>query len=373
MLSRIVAALGVVVCAAKPSTGLRPVLPAKYNALVAGSTGSSFSEVAKVISVDMPTLQPDEALIEVRYAGVNGGCETFRARGDHLFAQNKDIVDFALGAEGVGVVAAVGGDVRDVAVGDSVCFVNAAFAEYSTAKASTLWKIPEASPEYVGLRISALTSCAMLEETGNLQAGETVLVTAAAGGAGHFAVQLAKLRGAVVVGTCSSEKKAAVLRALGCDHVVNYKELQGCTLAEAFRKVCPQGFDVVLEGVGGAMLKASLEALGPKGRLLQIGYISEYPHNGGAEQEAAQHDLEAGDLFWKRKTVQRGEQVIIGNAWPDFSKVATSKGRVLSLFRDGQLRSIVDEVPFDGLASVSTALDHMLSGNTVGKVVVKIS
>lgn len=348
---------------------LRPV-PATFEALVAGRAGSSFSEVARVVSVETPALAPDEVLVQVCYAGVNGGCETFRARGDHMFAGNRESSDFALGAEGVGLVAAVGAEVTEVAVGESVCFVNAAFAEYATSKASMLWRVPEASPEYVGLRISALTACAMLEETGQVRAGETVLVTAAAGGAGHYAVQIAKLAGATVVGTCSSERKARVLEALGVDHVINYKAHDD--LAAAFRAVAPGGFDVVLEGVGGRMLKAALDALAPRGKLLQIGYISEYPHNADRDAEAGAHDLAADDMFWNKETVRRGDQVIIGNAWPDFASVVKKKDRVLSLFAEGGLTSLVDEVPFEGLASIPAAIDHMLSGTTVGKVVVKV-
>ena len=356
------------VVATKPAT-VRPV-PTSYKALVAGAAGESFRDVAKVAVVDTPALAADEVLVEVRYAGINGGCETFRARGEHAFAGNRGEADFALGAEGVGVVAARGAEVTNVEVGDAVCFVNAAFAEYATSKASLCWKIPAAAPEYVGLRISALTSCAMLEKTGKVKQGERVLVTAAAGGAGHFAVQIAKAAGAFVVGTCSSERKAAALRELGCDAVVNYKQ-EDC--AAAFKRICPDGFDVVLEGVGGRMLAAALEALAPDGRLLQIGYISEYPHNDRAGDEAAAHDLATPNLFWNKETVRRGDQVIYGNAWPsDFSEVAPCKERVLGLFESGQLTSLVDETPFEGLESVPAAVEHMLSGTTIGKVVVKI-
>ena len=209
------------VVATKPAT-VRPV-PTSYRALVAGAAGESFRDVAKVALVDMPALAADEVLVEVRYAGINGGCETFRARGEHAFAGNRDEADFALGAEGVGVVAARGAEVTNVEVGDAVCFVNAAFAEYTTSKASLCWKIPAAAPEYVGLRISALTSCAMLEKTGKVKRGERVLITAAAGGAGHFAVQFAKLAGCTVIGTTSSPAKAAALCKLGCDYIINHR------------------------------------------------------------------------------------------------------------------------------------------------------
>ena len=122
-------------------------VPKTFRALVAESAGSSFSDVASVIEIETPELEKDEALIRVEYAGVNGGCETFRARGEHSFEQNKDATNFRLGAEGVGVVVAVGSEVDNVAIGDAVCFVGSAFSEYSTTKARMLWVIPEATEE----------------------------------------------------------------------------------------------------------------------------------------------------------------------------------------------------------------------------------
>lgn len=349
-----------------------PAIPSKYRALVAKAVGSSFSEVAKVKNIPTPLVDEDEALIQVKYAGVNGGCETFRARGEHAFAGNAKATDFGLGAEGVGIVIAVGSDVTNVRVGDAVCFVGSAFAELSKCKASMLWNIPEALPEYVGLRISGLTACAMLEQTGKLKRGEKVLITAAAGGAGHFAVQLAKLAGCEVVGTCSSDAKAKVLKDLGCDHIINYKTQN---VEAELKRLAPNGLDAVLEGVGGKMLQTALECLAPKGRLLQIGYISEYPHNPDAASESSKNEVDASDLFWKKQTIQRGKQTIYGNAWPqDFSVVADSKDRVLSLFHNGSIRSIVDNTSeFEGLESISDAISHMLSGKAIGKVVVKIS
>eukprot|EP00537_Pseudo-nitzschia_pungens_P012817 CAMPEP_0172385572 /NCGR_PEP_ID=MMETSP1061-20121228/3236_1 /TAXON_ID=37318 /ORGANISM="Pseudo-nitzschia pungens, Strain cf. pungens" /LENGTH=380 /DNA_ID=CAMNT_0013114655 /DNA_START=110 /DNA_END=1252 /DNA_ORIENTATION=- len=346
-------------------------VPKVFRALVAGSAGDSFSDVATVVELDVPEPKSDEALIRVAYAGVNGGCETFRARGEHSFAGNKDATNFRLGAEGVGHVVAVGSEVENVSVGDAVCFVGSAFSEYTTSKASMLWVVPEATPEFVGLRISALTSCAMLEQTGKIQPGETVLITAAAGGAGHFAVQFAKLAGCQVIGTCGSDEKARVLETLGCDHVINYKTKD---VEAELRRIAPDGLDVVLEGVGGVMLKTALECLAPEGRLLQIGYISEYPHNDAGANENAKHDLDTPELFWKSQTIRRGRQTIYGNAWPkDFGLVASSKNRVLDLYAENKLQSIVDKSPeFVGLESVSDAINHMLSGKTIGKVVVKI-
>ena len=124
------------------------------------------------------------------------------------------------------------------------------------------------------------------------------------------------------------------------------------------------------------MLKTALDCLGPEGRLLQIGYISEYPHSSD-DDKSDYADFNVADLFWKSQTIQRGRQMIYGNAWPkDFSRVARSKERVLELFANQHLESIVDpssEDEFVGLESVTDAISHMLSGKTIGKVVVKIS
>lgn len=370
-------ALSIQMASALASSSSSITLPVSYQALVAEQTGQSFSQVAKVHTLPIPSIGSDEVLVKVKYAGVNGGCETFRARGEHAFEANGKATatdPFGLGAEGVGTVAAIGSDVTNVKVGDPVSFVGAAFAEYSKSKASMLWKLPGDEPlsEHVGLRISALTACAMLEQTGKLERGETVLITAAAGGAGHFAVQFAKLAGCVVIGTCSSTRKEDVLKSLGCDHVINYKTQD---VASELKRLAPNGLDAILEGVGGSMLQIALDNLAEDGRLLQIGYISEYPHNSDAALESSKHELQAAELFWNKQTIQRGKQVIYGNAWPkDFSTVASSKDRVLGLFAEGKITSIVDDTDeFVGLESVSNAIDHMLSGKTIGKVVVRIN
>ena len=347
-------------------------IPGMYKALIAEKTGESFEEVAKIQDLPIPTLDEDEVLINVRYAGVNGGCETFRSRGEFAFAGNaKSLEPFKLGAEGVGVVEKVGSNVKNVSIGDAVCFLGSAFAEYSKCKASTVWVIPSPDPEYVGLRISALTACAMLEITGNLRQGETVLITAAAGGAGHFAVQFAKLAGCTVIGTCGSSTKVETLKKLGCDHIINYKQQDVNT---ELKKLAPNGLDAILEGVGGKMLKVALNNLSSEGRLLQVGYISEYPHNSKAKEESSMHDLDASELFWKSKTIQRGKQTIYGNAWPkDFGVVSAKKDRVLDLFAEKKLVSLVDHTEeFNGLDSISNAVEFMLSGKSIGKVVVKI-
>eukprot|EP00961_Rhodomonas_salina_P132340 1781036-Rhodomonas_salina.1 len=119
-----------------------PAVPTTFRALMADAVGSSFRDVAKVKEVPMQMPGEGEALVQVKYAGINGGCETFRARGEEGFESNKDLTDgFKLGAEGVGVVVRTGPGVENVAPGDNVLFIGGAFAEYSVVNAAMLAKV----------------------------------------------------------------------------------------------------------------------------------------------------------------------------------------------------------------------------------------
>lgn len=104
------------------------------------------------------------------------------------------------------------------------------------------------------------------------------LCAAAAGATGSFAVQLAKQAGCHVIGTCSSDDKAAMLKGLGCDRPVNYKKED---LFKVLREEYPKGVDVVYEGVGGKMFDVALNNLAVKGRLVVIGFISGYQDSTG--------------------------------------------------------------------------------------------
>jgi hypothetical protein len=199
--------------------------PATFRRLVARRTGASFREVAEVEEEAMPVPGEGEVLVRVAYAGVNGGCETFRARGEHAFVRNAGAPWFALGAEGAGEVVAAGPGVpAHLAPGQHVTFVGGAFSEYVVAKATLCWPVPAATPEAVALTISATVAAAALGAVGRARRGETVLVTAAGGATGSFAAQLARLAGCRVVATCGGELKAARLRGLGLDRVIDHTQ-----------------------------------------------------------------------------------------------------------------------------------------------------
>lgn len=336
--------------------------------------GASFRDVAVVKELPMAEPKAGEVLIQVSYAGVNGGCETFRSRGEHWFADNKDKADgFPLGAEGVGLVARVGPGVQELAEGDAVTFVGGAFAEYTVAPAARCTKVKEASAAAVAARISGTTAMGAVAKMGNAQKRQVVLVTAAAGAAGSFAVQIAKSLGCEVIGTCSSAQKARLLCSLGCDTIINHRTRD---VGEALAKKYPQGVDLVIEHVGGQLFGTALQHLKPAGRLILVGYISEYPHNANADvaAQASTHALDLADIFWGQKVLSLPgtEQTISAKLYPSMEAAVEAREEVQQQVQDGRLRAVVDEREFVGVDAVPDAVDYMLSGAALGKVVVRM-
>lgn len=154
--------------------------------------------------------------------------------------------------------------------------------------------------------MSGTTASISLEKVGELKSNQTVLVTgntsnicticslytkiphiAAAGGTGQFAVQLAKLAGNRVIGTCGSEDKVKFLKEIGCDRVINYKKEDVGTV---LKKEFPQGVDLVYECVGGKMLEAAINSLAVHGKIVVIGMISGYVDQSfGAKSKGKPH------------------------------------------------------------------------------------
>ncbi|PNW84326.1 hypothetical protein CHLRE_04g229650v5 [Chlamydomonas reinhardtii] len=429
-------------------------LPASYRRLVARSCGGSFREVAEVVTERLTPPGPGEVLVRVLVAGVNGGCETFRARGEFAFAGNRELQGFALGAEGAGRIVALGPGVKGLQVGQLVALNGAAaFAEYATTRSSLVVPVPVPAPgavpsdvvdvgsaagsgggggigpaEAAALVLSGVTACAALEATARIRAGEVVVVTAAAGGTGHFAVQLAALAGCVVVAVVGGPAKAAAAAALGARHVIDYSRED---VAASLQRLFPGGVDVVYEGVGGAVRQALLGCLAPGGRLLQVGYISEYPHttssNGSSSSSsrsssgssssstdgggggcagtstpgansstpssapaaaagpasaaataagAAATAPPAAELFWGGTDVELGEgRRVIGQIWPkDLKSLLRCRKRVFELAAAGRLRVMTDQGhERQGVEGVAEAIEYMLRGQHVGKVVIRIA
>lgn len=222
-------------------------------------------EVLRIGSAPVPEPQPTEVRVRVAAAGVNP--VDWKTRAGSGMAAVFGPPPFTVGWDVAGTVDAVGPGVTRFAVGDTVFGMPwfprqaAAYAEFVTAPSRHFAHRPAGLGEVAAaaLPLAGLTAWQCLVDIADVQPGQRVLVHAAAGGVGHLAVQIAKARGAHVIGTASSAKHA-VLTDLGIDEAIDYRR-------EAFERVL-EPVDVVLDLLGGDISVRSLDVLDPDGIMI---------------------------------------------------------------------------------------------------------
>ena len=348
---------------------------------------SDFAAATRIVSAPTPVPKRGEVLIERRWTGVNASDVNFTAGRYFGGAKKaKALLPFDAGFESVGVVAALGCGVADahpeLPVGQPVATTTyGGFSEYAVAPAKLVVPVPEASPAAVALLTSGLTASIAMEQLGGVSAfanarggaapstpekRRTVLVTAAAGGTGQIAVQLAKLAGHHVVATCGGEEKARMLAGLGVDRVVNYKKE---SLKRVLRSEYARGVDLAYESVGGEMFETAVDALAPHGVLIVIGMMSQYTSGGTDASEAWTPSVYKGlpeKLLWKSASVR-------GFFLPQYARhFRRHLAGLFELVRSGKMRVEIDPSPFKGLEDVSRAVAHLQGGTSMGKVVVDV-
>lgn len=243
-------------------------IPKVHRKLVAVTLSNRFRDAVRVQTTETPRPGHGELLVRMKYVGINASDINWTA-GRYIPGAMPPL---DTGFEGLGEVVAVGeAECGEFKPGDSVVVMQpGAFSEYLLLRARIAFPVPQLDPGFIPLCVSGLTASISLERMGEMKAGEKVLVTAAAGGTGQFAVQLAKLAGCHVIGTCSSDDKVAFLRRLGCDRPINYKkEDVKAVLGEEY----PRGVDVVYESIGGEMFNTCIKNLSIGGRLVIIGFV----------------------------------------------------------------------------------------------------
>jgi NADPH-dependent curcumin reductase CurA len=334
------------------------MLPETYQKLTATRHSRNFREAVEIQTVPLAPPKSGEIVIKNRYAGVNAS-DLLMAAGAYLLPTP---VPCDLGVDAVGEVAAVGDDVVLIKPGDAVLLtaVGAGFREYFTTKARRAVPVPQASPEIMSLSIAGLTALLALKDTGAMTSGEVVLVTAAAGGTGQFAVQIAKEAGNHVIGTCGSDEKAEHLMALGCDRVVNYRKE---SLREVLKAEYPGGVNLVLEGVGGELFDAALDHLANFGRLVTIGFIDEYK---SSEPDRAQRARIYYKVLAKNASV-RGFNLNLHFGRPD---MAEHLAWLVNQYYSGVIKPQIDPAVFTGVVGAIDAVEYLQAGRNNGKVVV---
>lgn len=223
----------------------------------------------QLVEIDAPEAGPGQIAIDVEAVGV-AFPNVLQAQGKY---QVKLEPPFSPATESAGVVAAVGEGVTDFAVGDRVMTMDgAAIAERTVARADRVYRIPEAlsAGQSTALLVNYTTTYFALHTRAHLQEGETVLITAAAGGVGSAAIDLAKAQGATVIAVAGGPEKVALCKELGADHAIDYRATPN--FVDEVREVSGGGVDVCYEVVGGDTFQAARRCMGWDGRLLIIGF-----------------------------------------------------------------------------------------------------
>ncbi|GGC10055.1 NADPH:quinone reductase [Marinobacterium zhoushanense] len=303
-----------------------------------GPDNLSLDEVAP------PVAARGEVLIRNRAAGVNPiDWKTCSGGGASAFIGELPYIP---GWECAGTVEAVGEGVSDFSVGDEVFgflrFPEAAgcYAESVCAPANQIAKRPAALEvnAAAGLGLAGLTAWQALHDKAGVQAGQRVLVLAAAGGVGHLAVQLAKAAGAYVIGTASADNQAFIA-SLGCDECIDYTS---ANLSVSLRDV-----DIIIDGVGGATAIEALGCLKPGGLMVTLPSVT------------AAEVAEAGE---------RGGYRVLGiRVEPNGTELA----ELAALYSAGQLTlSLAQTLP---LAEAGRAHQLSASGHQRGKLVLTVA
>ncbi|MEH2349448.1 MAG: zinc-binding dehydrogenase [Nostoc sp.] len=329
-----------------------------YKKLIAKQFNQDFKSAVEVVEIPISKPAASQVLIQNKFAGVNGGFDTLLCRGDVPYLNL--IPPFDLGVEAVGEVIAMGENVKDFQIGDAVITTarGGGYREYQVVDANLAVKVREATPEVLTLIPTGVSALVALEQAGEMKSNEVVLVTAAAGGTGHIAVQLAKLAGNHVIGTCSSEAKARLLRKLGCDRIINYRTEN---LNQVLKQEYPNGINLIFDCVGKTVFDTCVENLAVRGRLVVVGFISEYVNNiEQITQPRIYHQL-----FWKAASVR-------AFLMPHYKEyMAEASDRLLNLFYSRKLKVAVDPTQFNSIESIPAAVEYLLSGKNCGKVVVR--
>ncbi|GMI83653.1 hypothetical protein like AT1G49670 [Hibiscus trionum] len=338
-------------------------LPQSFEKVVVHKLSHNFRDATHIVRAQLKLpIESGHVLLKIIYAGVNASDVNFSS-GRYFLGNTKDIsslLPFDAGFEAVGIVAAVGDSVSNLEVGTpAAVMVYGGYAEFMTVPSKHILPIGRPDPEVVAMLTSGLTASIALDTVGQMESGKVVLVTAAAGGTGQFAVQLAKLAGNKVVATCGGKEKARLLKELGVDRVIDYKTED---IKTVLKEEYPKGVDIVYESVGGDMFDLCLNALAIRGRLVVIGMISQYQ----------------GEHGWKPKNypglvekLLAKSQTVTGFFLPQYSYLWKEHlDRLFNLYSSGMLKVGIDPKRFLGLHSVADAVEHLHSGKSSGKVVV---
>ena len=312
-------------------------------------------EVLRVVDTPMPEVGPGQVLIAVKSAGINFADLMSRA-GTYPLAPKPP---FTPGFEVAGIVEKVGEGVSFPAVGAKVAamlFKSGGYAEYVTIDAASAVPIPGGLDfaQATALLVQGLTAYFLLQESAKMEAGQSVLVSGAAGGVGSLAVQIAKKLGAGnVVGLVSTDAKAALVKALGATSAVNYTEARWSEQVKA--AMGGKGADIFLDATAGTDGEG-YATLASGGQWIIYGSQSGSDNLGS---------INIGQLIFDNKTI-RGFSIY--SVAPE--KIGAALQQLMTWAVSGELRLITgDAFPLADVAAAHTAIAER---RTTGKVTLTV-
>lgn len=302
--------------------------------------------------VDEPSIKENEVLVDVAAAGVNFP--------DGLLVQGlyqlKPELPFIPGAELAGTVVDVGANVPYLQKGMRVIGLSTlgAYAEKVAIPCMQVMPIPDTMPfaEASALTIAHATAHHALKQRAQLKAGETLLVTGAAGGTGLAAVQIGKIMGATVIALCSNDEKCSLAKEQGADHVINSTTQD---IKQSVKDITnSKGVDVVYECVGGDIFHTCSRLMAWQGRLLVIGFA-------GGEIPKLAVNL----------TLVKGYS-LVGVFWGSFTQhqpkeFMENMQELLTWYKKGKIEVVIDEC--FAMSDASLALNKLSSRQAKGKIV----
>ncbi len=265
-------------------------------------------EVFRYEDVPDPEVYPGGVLIEVEAISIEGGDTLNRAGGDMA------TVPHVVGYQCAGTIREVGEGVVDRFVGQRVVatMLWGSHAALAVTPAVVTWPIADGADLVAAACVPVAFGTAddCLFEFGHLQAGETVLIQAGAGGVGVAAIQLAKRAGATVLATASSDDRLARLLPLGLDHGINYSDPDWVAQVRAITE--DRGVDLVVDSVGGKVLQGSVACLAYRGRAISVGSAGRDPQPFDVSVLGMSNQSLTGVFLGAEIGTERAQQMIAG-------------------------------------------------------------
>ena len=313
------------------------------------------------LEMQKPVAKPGEAIVRIRFAGVNHIDAAMRSGFFAKSTGHKTDLPLVLGMEGAGEVDSVGEGVSGLKAGDRVayCLSQGSYAEYAAVPAWRLVRLPDGVPLDTGaaMMLQGSTAHYLTRSAFPIREGDVALVHAGAGGVGQLVIQLARLNGAVVIATVGgAQDKGAIARSRGAAHV--FYRGQGDDLRKAVMEITNgAGVNVVYDGIGKDTYADSLRCVARRGVLVSYGQAS-----GPVEKVVPQELGEQGSIFFTRPH--------LADYMRDAAEVGARARDLFDLYLAGRLAVPIDRVyPLDGAGEAHGVLE---SGKARGKLLLKV-